>query len=119
MARLRHDFRDVARDPRVLGVLLYGSQVTGSTTPRSDVDICVVVPRQNLVDMYEFTMQALRGFDDVYDIRFFEELPLYIQGAIITEGAVIATRDEPALYEYFFRFRKDWEDCLYRLSNIA
>jgi hypothetical protein len=119
IGQIKHDFQDVANDPRVQGVLLYGSQLTRYKTSRSDIDICIVVPGQDLPTMYSFVMNSVEANLDQYDIRFFEELPLHVQGNIIENGKVIYARDEPGLYEYFFQFRKLWEDQKWRLHRLA
>jgi predicted nucleotidyltransferase len=117
--QIAHDFDGVAKDPRVQGVLLYGSQLTRYAISRSDIDVCIVVPGQDLPAMYSFVMNTVKANLDAYDIRFFEELPLHIQGNIIENGKVIFARDEPGLYEYFFHFRKLWEDQKWRLHRLA
>lgn len=58
----------LARDPRVLGVFLFGSQVDGYATPRSDIDLAVLFDRDlSLEEELAFevaTSQAL-GADNV------------------------------------------------------
>ncbi|GAB4318385.1 MAG: nucleotidyltransferase domain-containing protein [Promethearchaeota archaeon] len=117
LKRLRLDFAKVASHPKVLGVILYGSHARGEATPRSDVDVCVVVPNLPLVDAYELVVDLLENPDDAYDVRLFEELPLHVQAAIIESGKTIASRDENALLEYFVRFRRDWEDVQVRIRR--
>jgi predicted nucleotidyltransferase len=117
--QIKEDFNFLREVPEILGLLLYGSQVTGEITQRSDIDICIVAPNQDLYQMFKYITANLRNHIDVYDIRFFEELPLYIQGDIIENGLVIICQDEPTLYEYFFPFRKRWADQKFRLELLA
>ena len=84
--KIREDFKFTEMNPEILGVLLYGSQVTGNTTHRSDVDICIVAQNQDLHEVYKFVTHNIRALEN-YKIRFFEELPLYIQGEIMDNGA--------------------------------
>lgn len=43
------------------------------------------------------------------DIRIFERLPRYLQGAVIEDHDVLWTQDEPSLYEYLYPYRRLWE----------
>jgi predicted nucleotidyltransferase len=45
-----------------------------------------------------------------YDVRIFEELPLHIQIQIIENHEIIHAKDIYEMYEYFYHFRKLWED---------
>ena len=116
--QLKEDFQFVKKNPAILGVMLYGSHLTDDNTVRSDIDVCIVVPNYNLYEIYRFVMSKLKNHINDYDIRFFEELPLHIKGEIIENGKVIIAADEPALYEYFFPFRKEWEDQKFRLKQL-
>jgi hypothetical protein len=49
-----------------------------------------------------------------YDLRIFEILPLYIKMAVIEEGQVLWSRDILELYEYFYPFRREWDDQKHR-----
>ncbi|MHA1342768.1 MAG: DNA polymerase subunit beta, partial [Promethearchaeota archaeon] len=49
-----------------------------------------------------------------YDVRTFQELPLYIKIKVIEKGVLIYAPDEPALYEYFYFYRKLWTDQKHR-----
>ena len=56
-----------ARDPRVLGVWLLGSQADGTATPRSDIDLAVLFERDLTLDE-ELTFQvAICDTLGVYD----------------------------------------------------
>lgn len=69
----------------------------------------LVVPKGNLADVLDFLLKNLKHNRDKYDIRFFEELPLVIQGNILDLDILIYSPDAPELYEYlFFKARKDW-----------
>ncbi|WP_297068278.1 nucleotidyltransferase domain-containing protein, partial [Thermococcus sp.] len=95
--QLRRDFRPFKDD--CMGILLYGSYVRGEATERSDVDVCLVNPKAGT---YERVLERLGG---KYDVKVFEELPLYIQIEVIKNHRVIYG-DELELSEYFYRFRK-------------
>ncbi|MCX9015374.1 MAG: nucleotidyltransferase domain-containing protein [Candidatus Methanoperedens sp.] len=108
---LKKDFSFLFDKEEVLSVLLFGSQAEHNETPRSDIDICIVAPdcddRKGLLgEMY----RNLDVYSKKYDVRFFEELPLYIQIQIIRQHEVIYVRDMLDLYEYFYPFRRLWDD---------
>jgi uncharacterized protein len=102
-------------EDRVLGVLLYGSHVRGEASPRSDIDLCVVapqVPDSDRAALWREFISRLR--DDRYDVRIFELLPLHMKMAVIEEGIVVHSKDTLELYEYFYPFRREWDDQKHR-----
>jgi predicted nucleotidyltransferase len=111
ISSIKKDFAFLFDRKDVLAVLLYGSAAAGEDTPRSDIDICIVAPqckdrRGLLGEVYS----RLDVFLKKYDVRNFEELPLYIQNQVIQNHEVLHARDIYELYEYFYTFRKLWED---------
>ncbi len=106
--QLRRDFGPFRYD--CMGILLYGSYAKGEATKRSDVDICLVKPKPGT---YERVLEKLGG---KYDVKVFEELPLYIQIEVIMNHRVIYG-DELELSEYFYRFRKLWKDMEHRIKE--
>ena len=63
--------------------------------------------------------RKLDVFSKKYDVRFFEEMPLYIQINIIKSNKIIYSKDVYELYEYFYYFRKLWEDQAIRQEVTA
>lgn len=55
---------------------------------------------------------ASRGLD----VRLFEDLPLYLQGAVLEADTLLWTEDEVALYVYLRPFRRRWADEAHRLA---
>ncbi len=107
---IKKDFSFLFERKDVLAILLYGSAAKGDETPRSDIDICIVAP--DCQDRYNLLTEVFRKLDvfsKKYDIRIFEELPLYIQIQIIQKNEIIYAKDIYELYEYFYNFRKLWE----------
>ena len=119
IAELKVQFAPLQSDPRILAVILYGSVADGDHYWRSDIDVCVVTPRQDLHTMYKAVMQNIKGDFDDLDIRFFEELPLLIRGEIMEKGKIIFTQDMGELTEYFFfSTRRELDDFNYRMQYI-
>jgi len=96
----------------VTGILIYGSWARGEETQRSDVDICLVAPGADGIKLTRKALSLLK--DDRFDVRVFELLPLFLKMAVIDEGVVVYAKDVPELYEYFYSFRKRWEDQKHR-----
>ncbi len=102
-------FLSESRTFEVLGLLLFGSVAKGESSDRSDIDLCVVAPvvRDHPV-FFRWLLAHLR--DTRYDLRIFELLPLYLQIELIEHGEVLFARDLYELYEYFYPFRRLWDD---------
>ncbi|MCD6139637.1 MAG: nucleotidyltransferase domain-containing protein [Thermococcus sp.] len=108
LTQLKRDFKDFKTS--CLAIVLYGSYAKGSPTKRSDVDICLIKSKEGV---YERVLEKLGG---KYDIKVFEELPLYIQIDIIKNHKVVYG-NELELSEYFYQFRKLWKDMEHRIKE--
>ncbi len=108
---VRKDFFFLTSRKDILAILLYGSVAKGDDTPQSDIDICLISPlNKDKKSLLNEIFRKLDVFSKKYDVRFFEELPLYIQVDVIENNKIIYSRDIYELYEYFYHFRKLWED---------
>jgi uncharacterized protein len=97
----------------VLGVLIYGSWATGESHENSDIDICIVAPSaEDKIALWRESIAKIH--DDRYDLRVFELMPIYLRMAVIEQGLVIYTKDVLELYEYFYPFRRMWDDQKHR-----
>ena len=111
VARAKRDF--LFLQDRVLGVMLFGSWARDEATERSDIDLCIVAPE--VADRAALRREALARIRDArYDVRIFELLPLFMKMAVIEEGIVVQSRDVLELYEYFYPFRREWDDQKHR-----
>lgn len=100
-----------ALEPRVAGVFLWGSQALGSAHARSDIDICIVAgPGADAVDVLIDALGLTTRAGKPYDVRVFEELPLFLKGAVLDHGMLVFARDATGLAEYLRPWRKVWED---------
>ena len=117
---IKKDFSFLFGRDDILAILLYGSAAAGDETPRSDMDICIVLPsRKYMKDILNEIYRKLDVFTKKYDVRFFEELPLYIQINIMKSNKIIYSKDIYGLYEYFYFIRKLWEDQMMRQQVTA
>jgi predicted nucleotidyltransferase len=109
--RVKKDFEPLLDD--VLGILLYGSLAAGEDSERSDIDISIVAP--SIDDKIGFSRRVLANVRDArYDVRVFELMPLYLKAEVVEKGEIIYTKNIFKLYEYFYYFRKIWEDQKHR-----
>ncbi len=112
------DFEFLKDDPNILALLLFGSQISSEITDRSDTDICIIAP--NIHDINDRALLFKRIYINVdvfgkcYDIWQFEELALYMKIEMIRNHEVLFCRDLPELFEYFYYFRKLWDDQKHR-----
>ena len=98
-------------------VIIYGSYVEGGTRPSSDIDVAVLSYETNKEKNIKLQKELLGKFPLKYDIRIFELLPIYIQISIVQNYRVIFGVPLE-ISEYFYYFRKKWDDCKHRiLSN--
>ncbi len=113
--QIKKDFDFIATNPKILGVILYGSILYAKDHQRSDIDICIVTKYPKLIEAYNYLMENLKTIRK-YDIRFFKELPLVVQGEIMENGSVILSNGIYELYEYLFPYRKKFEDWKFKIK---
>ncbi|MFO7796319.1 MAG: nucleotidyltransferase family protein [Promethearchaeati archaeon] len=114
LIQLRQDFLPIIKNKPILGVLLFGSYAKGTQTNRSDIDICVVAPNEDPVKLISFILQHINATLKKYDIRLFQEFPLYIKIRVIQNGIIIYSPNKYDLYEFFYFYRKLWNDQKHR-----
>ena len=117
MNQLKTNFQAISEMPEILGVVLYGSYARGDEISRSDIDICIVSKNKPFLALWNQIMLKQPFPNEQYSIFFFHELPLYIKKDIFTEGIVICSPDAPRLYEFYFPYRKIWEDESFIIQN--
>jgi len=77
----------------VLAVYVFGSYVANKMHGLSDVDICVV----GNVSSNDKTDVLLGKFPEIFDISFFEDLPIWIKARVFREGECLFARNEKTL----------------------
>lgn len=102
----------VEQDKEVLAVIIFGSAVRQEKTPLSDVDLCLVMmPLPKPSSLTGLSYKRLEYMEDnSFDLRIFQQLPLYIRVRVLREGRILFVRDENQLYELAFRTAQAFED---------
>ena len=94
-------------------MLIFGSGTKGKAGKKSDVDICIVAPGKNAKDLLKEVFANVDVAGKKYDVHVFEELPLYMRISII-EKHLVVFGNKFSLGEYFYVFRKIWNDQKHR-----
>lgn len=100
------------RDQDILAVLVYGSSARQEQTKNSDIDICLVLRAgQNESKGSVFSPKRLDYLKEFpFDIRIFQQLPLFIRRRVLKEAKILFVRDNALLYELAVRTIKSFED---------
>ncbi|MCK4310189.1 MAG: nucleotidyltransferase domain-containing protein [Methanomicrobia archaeon] len=93
---------------KILGIVIFGSRAKEEGTERSDIDVCIVAPNEDSSKIFKETLSLN------YDIKIFELMPLYLKMEVIENHKILHAKDIYELYEYFYFFRKLWDDQKYR-----
>ncbi len=98
-------------------VVVYGSFVVGGMRPDSDIDIAILSHETDKEKNVKLQKNLLGKFQLKFDIHIFELLPIYIQISIV-ENYITIFGEPLEISEYFYLYRKKWDDCKHRiLSN--
>jgi len=107
----------LASDPRVLAVFLFGSQVDGYATPRSDIDLAVLFDRDLTLNeelAFEVAVcDTLGRYDDV-DIVNLNRASLSIRFQAIS-GKLLYERDQSQVSDFIEQILKEYPD--FRVSK--
>ncbi len=114
LEQIYSDFSIIIQKKEILGILLYGSYLRDMETSRSDIDIGIVAPNEDIDQLISFILQNVNVSSKKYDVRVFQELPMYIKIQVIEKGVLIYSPNELDLYEYFYLYRKLWNDQKHR-----
>ena len=91
---------------KVRFITLYGSASEYRMKEDSDIDISVYYDD---ADASEFRLKVLSElFDDVYDIKIFQQLPLPLRMQVL-KGKVLYADDTPFMYDKAYEAIKEFE----------
>ncbi len=94
--------------------VVYGSYLNSKKI--HDVDVAVVTRIKNKEKNLKIWQNLLGRFPQQYDIKIFELLPIQIKYSIITNYQSIKG-NQLDISEYFYQYRKIWNDCKHRIEN--
>jgi len=106
--KLAEMMKKAKNDEDVLAVMLFGSCARGEDF--SDIDICLIMQPKNFdnLSLSKKRLEYLKDFPD-YDLRIFQQLPLYIRVRVLREGKIIFCRDEEVLYDLAMKEIREFE----------
>ena len=109
LTNLKKDLEEIKDE--AFAILIYGSYSTGDANVRSDIDACIVLKNndEEIKNLYRKILR-ISGKNEKYDIRIFEQMPLFMKIQVIKDGKIIYAKDKARLEEYFYFFRKLWQD---------
>jgi predicted nucleotidyltransferase len=111
IARVLKDLEPIFDE--ISAVMLYGSWASRDEHEGSDIDICLVAPdSKDKIALQRKAFALIR--DEKYDVRIFELLPLYLKAEVMVKGVAVYSKDVYELYEYFYFYRKLWEEQKHR-----
>ncbi|MHA1301955.1 MAG: nucleotidyltransferase family protein [Candidatus Helarchaeota archaeon] len=96
--------------------VLFGSYVEGTFRTGSDIDVAIITRSKNFEDNLIIFNKLLGKVPRIYDIRIFELLPLTIKASIFQNYKVLFG-DPLEISEYFYFYRKLWNDCKLRIEK--
>lgn len=100
-----------------LTVVIYGSYTSGNFTTRSDIDVAIITKKTNAPENQVIWEKYVGQAPEKYDLKVFELLPLDVKYSLMKRYLVVFGNGLE-LSEYFYHFRKLWNDCQHRyLAN--
>lgn len=93
---------------KVKFVILFGSVSNGKNNKFSDIDLAVYYEGAKK-ERYDFLFKLARLLPNKYDIKIFQDLPLYIQKDLL-KGKLIYAKDESFVYDIAYDVIKKFED---------
>ncbi|MBI4170407.1 MAG: nucleotidyltransferase domain-containing protein [Candidatus Aenigmarchaeota archaeon] len=110
---MRKDMSDILekakKDKDVLAVGIFGSLARKER--HRDIDVCIFLKaKQGNLQMSKKKLDYLKGAKNRFDIKIFQQLPIYIRHRILKEGKIIFCANEDALYDLAHLTVKEFED---------
>ncbi len=96
-------------------VIIYGSYASSNFTSRSDIDIAILTMKSNPTENKKIWESALGKVPDRFDLKVFELLPLEVKASII-QNHIVIFGNPLEISEYFYHFRKLWDDLKPRFT---
>ncbi|MBI2043534.1 nucleotidyltransferase domain-containing protein [Candidatus Pacearchaeota archaeon] len=99
----------INNDKKIIAVLLFGSYARGENY--RDIDICIVLDKKySGKEMFKEAVKYSSLLPDKFDVKIFQQLPVYIRKRILEEGKILICKNEELLYEIAFSTIKEFDD---------
>jgi predicted nucleotidyltransferase len=95
------------KDRKILFVALYGSYAKKSQNKMSDIDLAVYY-KGNEKERFRFRINLAGELGDKYDVRIFQDLPLYMRNEVIKSGKILYKRDMQKLREIYIKTIREY-----------
>lgn len=108
----------IKEDLKPLGeyeVVLFGSYISGEHRKGSNIDIAVITKTRDERKNISILKELLVKVNSFYEVRIFELLPLKVKASVMKDYTVVFG-DELEISEYFYYWRKLWNDVKHRIS---
>ena len=102
---------------KIQAIFLFGSRISGTITPRSDIDICVIFDDIEKDDADKFRIRILGNFSEKVDIQVFNVLPQKIKRSIAKSHKLLYKKENFDNNLFSIRYLKD-EDFFIRTRKI-
>ncbi len=113
--QIRRDLRYISSYEAVI----YGSYATGEYIEGSDIDVAVITRERDRSRNFKIQLDLWGKVpSSTYDVRVFELLPIRVKASVIRKYLVLFGK-EPEISEYFYKWRKIWEDVRRRIELIS
>ena len=109
--KIKEDLRELSKYKAVI----CGSFVTGEFREGSDIDVAVITGIKDFEENFRIQKNLIGKFKPVYDIRVFELLPIKVKASVFS-NYIVLFGDKLEISEYFYYWRKFWEDVRHRIS---
>lgn len=109
--KIREDLKELSD----YEVVIFGSYVTGEFREGSDVDVAVITRIRDEKENISIQKRIAAKARPIYDVRVFELLPLKVKASVFS-NYIVLFGDELEISEYFYFWRKMWEDVKHRIS---
>lgn len=107
--------RDDLKELSDYEVVIFGSYVTGEFREGSDVDVAVITRVRDEKENFSIQKRIAAKVRPIYDVRVFELLPLKVKASVFS-NYIVLFGDELEISEYFYFWRKMWDDVKHRIS---
>lgn len=112
------------REPDVAFAYAFGSRVSGGDRPGSDLDVAVHLegdpsPELRHTRTLDLMMSLAAAAGCEVDVVVLNGAPLPLAGRVLTEGRVIASRDDVARVRYEIATRREFFDFQYHAQRVT